>query len=87
MTLTWSSRSWMGVLALVTLAATTKVLRARPSSPPCKQGGCSGVAVAEHSLLTTKLAEVHPEEQRDAKELEHNLRRRRVPAVLGEVVL
>lgn len=76
----------MGALALVTLAATTKVLRARPSSLPCKQGGCSGVNAAEHSLLTTKL-ELHPEEQRDAKELEHNLRRRQVPAVLWEVVL
>lgn len=29
-TLTRSSRFWMGALALVTLAATTKVLRARP---------------------------------------------------------
>lgn len=37
MTLTWSSRSWMGALALMTLAATTKVLRARPSSLPCRQ--------------------------------------------------
>lgn len=62
----------MGVVALIMLAATTKVLRTRPSSLPCEQDGCSGVNAVESSVLTTKLPNLHPEEQRDAKELEHD---------------
>lgn len=77
----------MGVVALVTLAATTKVLRTRPSSLPCKQDGCSGVNAVERSVLTTKLPNLHPEEQGDAKELEHDPRWGRGAAVLWEVVL
>lgn len=77
----------MGAVALVTLAATTKVLRTRPSSLPCKQDGRSGVNAVEHSALTTKLPNLHPEEQGDAKELEHDPRRGRRATILGEVVL
>lgn len=77
----------MGAEALVTLAATTKVLRTRPSSLPCKQDGRSGFNAVEHSALTTKLPNLHPEEQGDAKELEHDPRRGRRATILGEVVL
>lgn len=77
----------MGVVALVTLAATTKVLRTRPSSLPCKQDGCSGFNAVDRSVLTTKLPKLHPEEQGDAKELEHDPRWGRCAAVLWEVVL
>lgn len=77
----------MGVAALVTLAATTKVLRTRPSSLPCKQDGSSGVNVVERSVLTTKLPKLHPEEQGDAKELEHDPPWGRCAAVLRDVVL